>query len=73
MTGGVAYYNKKRNSYLLRSYARKATLRSFKNAENGTAGSIVEQFNGTKLITYQPVKLHSTTWAILLMQPVPVS
>ena len=48
-----------------------ASLRSFKNAENGTAGSIVEQFNGTKmLITYQPVKLHSTTWAILLMRPV---
>lgn len=48
-----------------------ASLRSFKNAENGTAGSIVEQFNGTKmLITYQPVKLHSTIWAILLMRPV---
>jgi hypothetical protein len=48
-----------------------ASLRSFKNAENGTAGSIVEQFNGTKmLITYQPVKLHSTTWTILLMRPV---
>ena len=47
------------------------SLRSFKAAENGRAGSIVEQFNGTKmLITYQPVKLHSTTWAILLMQPV---
>ena len=48
-----------------------ASLRSFKNAENGTAGSIVEEFNGTKmLITYQPVKLHYTTWAILLMRPV---
>jgi C4-dicarboxylate-specific signal transduction histidine kinase len=48
-----------------------ASLRSFKNAETGTAGSIVEQFNGTKmLITYQPVKLHSTTWTILLMRPV---
>ncbi len=48
-----------------------ASLRSFKNAENGTAGSLAEQFNGTKmLITYQPVKLHSTTWAILLMRPV---
>ncbi|MGB6591697.1 MAG: hypothetical protein WBE68_09355, partial [Candidatus Nitrosopolaris sp.] len=47
-----------------------ASLRSFKNAENGTEGSIVEQFNGTKmLITYQPVKLHSTTWTILLMRP----
>jgi hypothetical protein len=48
-----------------------ASLRSFKNAENGTAGSIVEQFNDTKmLITYQPAKMHSTTWAILLMRPV---
>jgi hypothetical protein len=47
-----------------------ASLQSFQNAENGTAGSIVEQFNGTKmLITYQPVKLHSTTWVILLMRP----
>jgi hypothetical protein len=47
-----------------------ASLRSFKNAQHRqTAGSIVEQFNGTRmLITYQPGKLHSTIWAILLMR-----
>jgi C4-dicarboxylate-specific signal transduction histidine kinase len=47
-----------------------ASLKSFKNAETGKAGSLLEQFNGTKmLITYQPVKLNSINWVILLMRP----
>ena len=48
-----------------------ASLKSFKNAETGKTGSLLEQFNGTKmLITYKPVKLNSTNWVILLMRPI---
>jgi len=47
-----------------------ASLKSFKNAETGKTGSLLEQFNGTKmLITYQPVKLNSTKWVVLLIRP----
>lgn len=46
-----------------------ANLQSFKNAETGKAGFLVEQYNGTKMLTmYQPVKLNSTNWVILLMR-----
>jgi hypothetical protein len=45
-----------------------ANLQSFKNATTGKLGS--ETINCTKmLVTYSPLKLYSTTWAILLMYP----
>ena len=46
-----------------------ANLQSFKNAIAGKSGSIIEVVNGTKMIVfYHPIKFHSTTWAIVLMQ-----
>jgi hypothetical protein len=45
-------------------------LHSFKEATQGKSGSLVESFNNTKMfIAYQPVKLASTTWVVLLMDP----
>ena len=33
-------------------------------------GSAIETINGTRmLVFYEPVQFHSTTWAVLLMQP----
>jgi hypothetical protein len=47
-----------------------ANLDSFKNAMQGKDGSLVEFVDNTKIIiSYQPVKFVSTTWAVLLMQP----
>ena len=48
-----------------------ATLQSFKNALQGRSGSIVEPFNGTKmLISYHPVKAVQRTWVILLLKTI---
>lgn len=48
-----------------------ANLQSFKNAVAGKSGYIMEVVNGSKFIVfYHPVKFHSTTWAVLLMQRV---
>jgi hypothetical protein len=45
-------------------------LQSFKDAREGKSGSLVEIFNNTKVfIAYQPVKLASSIWVVLLMQP----
>ena len=45
-------------------------LQSFKSAIIGKSGSNTETINGTKMfIAYSPVKLYSTTWAVLLMHP----
>jgi hypothetical protein len=45
-------------------------LRCFKNAIKGQSGSNIELINGTKmLVFYEPVKVYSTNWAALLMQP----
>jgi hypothetical protein len=45
-------------------------LRGFKNAIKGQSGSNIELINGTKmLVFYEPVKVYSTNWAALLMQP----
>jgi Cache domain len=47
-----------------------ANLASFKNALQGRAGSLIESFDNAKtLIAYQPVKLATTTWIVLLMRP----
>jgi len=47
-----------------------ANLQAFKSAMTGKSGSNIETINGTKMfIVYNPVKLYSTTWAVLLMQP----
>jgi hypothetical protein len=48
-----------------------ANLQSFKSAMTGKSGYNTETINGTKMfIAYNsPVKLYSTTWAVLLMQP----
>lgn len=47
-----------------------ANLQTFKSAMTGKSGSNTETINGTKMfIAYSPVKLYSTTWAVLLMQP----
>lgn len=46
-----------------------ANLKSFKNAISGQAGTTVDTVNNAKmLVTYQPVKIFSNTWAVLLMQ-----
>ena len=46
------------------------TLQSFKNGEGGKTGSLVEDYQGKRmLITFQPVKLNTTNWVILLMRP----
>jgi Cache domain len=46
-----------------------ANFQSFKNAISGNSGSAVELMNGKKiLIVYSPLKFHSTTWAVLLIQ-----
>jgi hypothetical protein len=46
-----------------------ANFQSFKNAISGNSGSAVELMNGKKtLIVYSPLKFHSTSWAILLIQ-----
>jgi len=46
-----------------------ANPQSFKNAIAGKSGSATGVVNGTKMIVfYHPVKFHSTTWAVLLMQ-----
>jgi hypothetical protein len=48
-----------------------ANLQSFKNAIAGKSGSIVESFNGTKmLVSYYPVKAVQRVWAVLLMKPI---
>ena len=46
-----------------------ANYQAFKNAIAGKSGSTIEVVNGTKkTIHYQPVRFHSTTWAVLLME-----
>ena len=46
-----------------------ANYQAFKNAVAGKSGSTMEIVNGTsKTIQYQPVRFHSTTWAVLLME-----
>ena len=45
-----------------------ANYQAFKNAVAGKSGFTIEVVNGTKkTIQYQPVRFHSTTWAVLLM------
>ncbi len=45
-----------------------ANLQSFKSAMTGKLGSNTETINGTKMyVAHSPVKLTSTTWAVLLM------
>ena len=47
-----------------------ADLESFKNAVNGESGTLIESINGTKmLVSYHPVKVFSTVWAVLAIQP----
>jgi hypothetical protein len=47
-----------------------ADLQSFKNAVNGESGTLIESINGTKmLVSYHPVKVFSTVWAVLSIQP----
>jgi hypothetical protein len=54
----------------LRFYLKAfANDQAFKNAIAGESGSIMEIVNGTsKTIQYQPIRFHSTTWAVLLMK-----
>jgi hypothetical protein len=48
-----------------------ASLQSFKNALEGRSGSMVEPFNGTKmLISYHPVKAVQRTWVLMLMRTI---
>ena len=47
-----------------------ADLESFKNAVNGESGTLIESINGTKmLVSYHPLKVFSTVWAVLAIQP----
>ena len=46
-----------------------ASLLSFKNAVIGKSGSNIENINGAKvLVSYHPVKVHTTNWVVLLME-----
>lgn len=66
-TAIVDSYNISKNDQKLKSFAH---LESIKSALNGNAGSNIETFNGTKFfVSYQPVKVISSTWVILFMQP----
>jgi hypothetical protein len=63
------------DSLLHNYYAPKvesvASLQSFKNALEDKSGSMVEPFNGTKmLISYHPVKAVQRSWVILLMKTI---
>ena len=61
------------NQSLLRSNSPNesfADLQSFRNAVNGESGTLIESINGTKmLVSYHPVKVFSTVWAVLVIQP----
>jgi hypothetical protein len=61
------------NQSLLRSNSPNesfADLQSFRNAGNGESGTLIESINGTKmLVSYHPVKVFSTVWAVLVIQP----
>jgi hypothetical protein len=47
-----------------------ADLQSFRNAVNGESGTLIESINGTRtLVSYHPVKVFSTVWAVLAIQP----
>ncbi len=47
-----------------------AELQSFKNAINGESGTMIEIIKGTKMVvSYHPVKIFSTVWAVLSIQP----
>ena len=57
--------SEKQSSNKIESFAN---LQSFKSAMTGKLGSNTETINGTKMyVTHSPVKLTSTTWAVLLM------
>jgi Cache domain len=48
-----------------------ANLQSFKNAMTGKLGSNIETINGTRMfVAYSPVRIDSTTWVVLLMDPI---
>ena len=48
-----------------------ANLRAFNNAlQEQKPGSVMEMMNGTRmLVFYEPVQFHSTTWAVLFLNP----
>jgi hypothetical protein len=49
-----------------------ANLQAFNNAllQEQKPGSVVEMINGIRmLVFYEPVRFHSTTWAVLLLKP----
>ena len=49
-----------------------ATLKGFKAAIGGQAGSTIDTVDNTKmLVAYQPVNAFHNTWIVLLMQPSP--
>ena len=49
-----------------------ATLKGFKAAIGGQAGSTIDTVDNTKmLVAYQPVNAFHNTWVVLLMQPSP--
>ena len=51
-----------------------ADLQAFKNAINGQSGSTTEMINGAMvLISYHPVKTFSNVWAVLFMEPYPLT
>ena len=48
-----------------------ASLQAFNNAlQEQKPGSVMEMMNGTRmLVFYEPVQFHSTTWAVLFLNP----
>ena len=51
-----------------------ANLQAFKNAITGQSGSIKEMINGKMMfISYYPVKAFSNVWAVLFMEPYPLT
>jgi hypothetical protein len=68
---GTAVFDSSLRNNIAPKVGSFASLQSFKNALEGRSGSMVEPFNGTKmLISYHSVKAVQRTWALMLMKTI---
>lgn len=68
---GTTVFDSSLRNNIARKVGSFASLQSFKNALEGRSGSMVEPFNGTKiLISYHPVKAVQRTWVLMLMKTI---
>jgi Cache domain len=68
---GTAVFDSSLRNNIAPKVGSFASLQSFKNALEGRSGSMVEPFNGTKmLISYHPVKAVQRTWVLILMKTI---